>query len=91
MAEIIAKYPYEREENHYAYVIFVDSEIIFEDLRSISKKTDEPIKLGNQVINCKVVKGENLETPFSKFIAKTKYKKNTTIRNINILEKMAEE
>ena len=66
------------------------NEIIFEDLKSISEKTDEPIKLGNQVIYWKVVKGESLETPFSKIIAKAKYKKNTTVRNINTLEKMIE-
>jgi DNA-binding MarR family transcriptional regulator len=43
------------------------------------------------VIYWKVVKGESLETPFSKIIAKAKYKKNTTVRNINTLEKMIEE
>jgi uncharacterized protein (DUF1697 family) len=90
LAEIIAQYPHERGENHHAYVVFVDNEIIFEDLKSFSEKTDEPIILGNQVIYWKVVKGESLETPFSKIIAKAKYKKNTTVRNINTLEKMVE-
>ena len=90
LAEIITQYPHERGENHHAYVIFVDSEPIFESLKSIAEKIDEPIILGNQVLYWKVVKGQSLETPFSKIIAKAKYKKNTTVRNINTLEKMVE-
>jgi uncharacterized protein (DUF1697 family) len=91
LAKIIAHYPHERSENHHAYIIFIDNEIIFEDLKNIAENTDEPIKTGNQVIYWKVVKGESLDTPFSKIIAKAKYKKNTTVRNINTLEKMIEE
>ena len=90
LAEIITQYPHERGENHHAYVIFVDSVPIFEALKSIAEKIDEPIILGNQVLYWKVVKGQSLETPFSKIIAKAKYKKNTTVRNINTLEKMVE-
>jgi uncharacterized protein (DUF1697 family) len=90
LSNIIDNYPHERSENHHAYVIFIDNEIIFEDLKNIAENTDEPIKTGNQVIYWKVVKGESLDTPFSKIIAKAKYKKNTTVRNINTLEKMIE-
>jgi uncharacterized protein (DUF1697 family) len=91
LAKVIAHYPHERGENHHAYIIFIDNEIIFEDLKNIAENTDEPIKTGNQVIYWKVVKGESLDTPFSKIIAKAKYKKNTTVRNINTLEKMIED
>jgi uncharacterized protein (DUF1697 family) len=90
LSNIIDNYPHERDENHHAYIIFIDNEIIFEDLKNIAENTDEPIKTGNQVIYWKVVKGESLDTPFSKIIAKAKYKKNTTVRNINTLEKMIE-
>ena len=90
LKEIVNNYPHEISENHHAYVVFVDNEIIFEDLKTIAENTDEPIKMGNQVIYWKVVKGESLDTPFSKILAKAKYKKNTTVRNINTLEKMIE-
>ena len=90
LAEIVNKYPHEREENHHAYVIFVNDEVIFEELKSIVVNSDEPITSGNQVIYWKVMKGESLETPFAKILAKAKYKKNTTVRNINTLEKMIE-
>ncbi len=88
LADIITRYPHQRDENHHAYVIFVDNEIIFEALTSTAKSTNETITSGNQVIYWKVIKGESLATHFSKIIAKTKYKKNTTVRNINTLEKM---
>jgi uncharacterized protein (DUF1697 family) len=90
LSNIIDKYPFEKLESHHAYIIFIDNEIIFEELKSLSESTDEPIASWNQVIYWKVTKGESLETPFSKILAKAKYKKNTTVRNINTLEKMIE-
>jgi uncharacterized protein (DUF1697 family) len=90
LEEIVNNYSYERVENQHAYIIFIDNEIIFNELKSIAENTDEPISSGNNVMYWKVVKGESLETPFSKILAKAKYKKNTTVRNINTLEKMIE-
>jgi uncharacterized protein (DUF1697 family) len=90
LAGIVNNYPYEREESHHAYIIFIDNEAIFEELKSIAESDDEPIESSNQVIYWKVTKGESLDTPFSKILAKAKYKKNTTVRNINTLEKMIE-
>jgi uncharacterized protein (DUF1697 family) len=90
LSNIIDKYPFEREERYHSYIIFIDNEAIFEELKSITASSEESIASGNQVIYWKVVKGESLETPFAKIIAKAKYKKNTTVRNINTLEKMIE-
>jgi uncharacterized protein (DUF1697 family) len=90
LSNIIDNYPFEREESYHAYIIFIDNESIFEDLKMIAESTNEPIESGNQVIYWKVTKGESLDTPFSKILAKPKYKKNTTVRNINTLEKMIE-
>ena len=85
LSKIIDNYPFERVESHHAYVIFIDNEAIFEELKSLAASTDEPIESGNQVIYWKVVKGESLETPFAKIIAKAKYKKNTTVRTLKLL------
>ncbi len=90
LSNIIDNYPFEKEESHQAYVIFIDSEAIFEELKNLAANSEEPIESGNQVIYWKVVKGESLDTPFAKTTAKAKYKKNTTVRNINTLEKMIE-
>ncbi len=90
LAEIVANYPFEKDENHHAYVIFVESEAVFEELATISESLEEEIAKGNAVLYWKVPKGESLNTPFSKITAKSKYKSTTTVRNINTLEKMLE-
>jgi len=90
LAAIIEKYPFEKTESHHAYIIFVESDAIFEELLSISQGMGEEIAKGNTVLYWKVLKGESLNTPFSKITAKVKYKNTTTIRNINTLEKMLE-
>ncbi|GAB2645809.1 DUF1697 domain-containing protein [Emticicia sediminis] len=88
--EIVAKYPFEKDESNHAYVIFVESESVFEELATIAESVDEEIARGNTVLYWKVPKGESLNTPFSKITAKAKYKSSTTVRNINTLEKMLE-
>lgn len=88
--EIVTKYPFEKEENHHAYVIFVEGESVFEELITIAESIEEEVAKGNTVLYWKVPKGESLTTPFSKITAKAKYKSSTTVRNINTLEKMLE-
>ena len=85
---IIEKYPFQKSEVHHAYIVFVESVVIFEELLSFSQGLDEEIAKGNTVLYWKVPKGESLNTPFSKITAKAKYKSTTTVRNINTLEKM---
>jgi uncharacterized protein (DUF1697 family) len=88
---IMAAYPFERDEEHHAYVIFIRHKTILEELKILSKEVGEEaerISFGNNVCYWKVVRGESTETLFSKIVAKAKYKNATTIRNINTLEKM---
>lgn len=91
LADIIAKYPFERTETHHAYVIFVDNNAVFDEVKALANSLENEskfINFGNDVIYWTVEQGETLNTPFAKIIAKAKYKKNTTVRNINTLEKM---
>jgi uncharacterized protein (DUF1697 family) len=91
LSEIIKKYPFEKEENYHAYIIFIENETIFKELETLSTTLETEsafIKAGNQVLYWKVKIGESLDTPFAKIIAKAKYKTTTTVRNINTLEKM---
>ncbi len=90
LAEIVANYPFEQDEANHAYIIFVESEPVFEELAAISENLEEEINKGNIVLYWKVPKGKSLDTPFAKITAKSKYKSTTTIRNINTLEKMLE-
>lgn len=88
--EIVAKYPFQKDESNHAYVIFIERKTVFEELSTIAESVDEEIAKGNTVLYWKVPKGESLNTPFSKITAKAKYKSTTTVRNINTLEKMLE-
>lgn len=90
LADIIKKYPFEKDENNHAYVIFVEGEVILKELMAIANGIEEEIAEGNTVLYWKVPKGESLTTPFAKITAKAKYKSTTTVRNINTLEKMLE-
>ncbi len=87
---IIVQYPMERVESHHAYVLFIESEVIFEELKALAQglTEEEQIAFGKGVFYWKVAKGETTETAFAKIIAKAKYKSTTTMRNINTLEKM---
>lgn len=91
LSNIIQKYPFEKEETHHAYVIFVENEAVFKELEALSTTLETEsahIKEGNQVLYWKVKIGESLDTPFAKIIAKAKYKTTTTVRNINTLNLM---
>jgi uncharacterized protein (DUF1697 family) len=91
LSEMIAKYPFETVETHHAYVVFVENQPAFDELKTLAEGLGDESKViafGQQVIYWKVVIGETLHTPFAKIIAKAKYKSSTTVRNINTLEKM---
>jgi uncharacterized protein (DUF1697 family) len=91
MTEIIAQYPFEKDEKHHAYVAFIDNLATLNELAELAKGLGEEsnlIKLGDSVLYWKVEIGQTLNTPFAKIIAKAKYKSSVTVRNINTLEKM---
>jgi uncharacterized protein (DUF1697 family) len=86
LAGVIAGYPFDRDETHHAYAVFVDNAAAFDELSAQAAVFDEPIRAGGQLFYWKCVKGQSLETPFSKLLAKAKYKPCTTTRNLNTLE-----
>ncbi len=91
LENIIVQYPFARLETHHAYVIFIENNVIFEELNALSHTLSEEansIKSGHEVLYWQVKKGESTDTPFSKILAKAKYKSSTTVRNIQTLEKM---
>ncbi len=91
LSDIIGQYPFEKEENYHAYVIFVEKQTVLEELIQLAANVGEEskvLKQGNTVIYWKVKEGETLHTAFAKIIAKAKYKSSVTVRNINTLEKM---
>lgn len=90
LAGVIAGYPFERDDTHHAYAVFVDDEAAFNELSALAAAFDEPIRAANQLFYWRCIKGQSLETPFSKLLSKAKYKPCTTTRNVNTLELMVE-
>ncbi len=91
LEKVIENYPFEKQDTHHDYVIFVETEPIFTDLKTIAQgvgNESQCIAFGENVIYWKVEKGESTNTTFAKTIAKAKYKSSTTTRNINTLKKM---
>ncbi len=89
--QIILNYPFTKDPDSHAYVIFVDNNDILKELISLgSDLGDESAKIqqGNGVIYWKVLKGSSTDTQFAKIIAKSKYKSMTTVRNVNTLVKI---
>jgi uncharacterized protein (DUF1697 family) len=88
---VVAGYPMERGETHHAYVVFIENENVFSELKSFWETlpaTSERVVAGDGVMYWRVERGDSTETPFAKLLAKPKYKSTTTVRNINTLEKM---
>ena len=89
LSGIMAHYPFERDEQHHAYVIFIDKTAVFEELKNLAADIGESaVEPGDQVLYWKVPAGQSTDTPFAKIVAKAKYKSSVTIRNLNTLEKM---
>ncbi|MCC6725473.1 MAG: DUF1697 domain-containing protein [Saprospiraceae bacterium] len=92
LADIIAKYPMQRDEVNHAYVLFIENDTAFEEIKANAQNLPDEannIAYGNQVIYWKTPVGQTLDSPFSKLLAKPKYKSTATMRNLNTLEKMA--
>jgi uncharacterized protein (DUF1697 family) len=91
LSDIIAQYPFERDENHHAYVLFVQNAVIFDELALFASNLGDEskrVQLGKTALYWRVETGQTLETVFAKTLAKAKYKKYITVRNLNTLEKM---
>jgi uncharacterized protein (DUF1697 family) len=91
LTNIIAQYPFEKDDTHHAYVIFVENSSFMDLLMALGKEVGEEasrIALGNGVMYWKVKIGDTLGTPFAKILSKAKFKSVVTTRNINTLEKM---
>lgn len=88
---IIENYPFTPNEQTHRYAIFCENQETIDELMAYKSSLDpqlEDIAAGNHVIYWRAPKGSSTDTPFSKAIAKPKYKAVTTNRNLNTLEKM---
>lgn len=91
LEKTIAGYPFERDDEHHAYIAFVENTTALKEIENAAMSLDnniDQVKIGDGVVYWKVKVGSTLDTPFSKILAKPKYKSCVTMRNLNTLEKM---
>lgn len=71
-------------ETSHRYIIFGDDDQILDELIQIGRPSPtERLSRGPKCLYWVVPKGETLGGEFSKLVAKAKYKKSTTTRNLN--------
>ena len=90
LEKIVEKYPFKlgAEDQQY-YVIFVSNEITPKSIcDSYEGDAEEDIAPGKHVIYARVKKGQTVDSPFGKFMAKAKYRDTTTTRNLNTIRKL---
>ena len=78
-------------DTSHRYVIFGDDDHVLDELVDLGRPSAaERVARGPQCVYWVVPKGETLGGEFSKLVSKAKYKKSTTTRNLNTVEKLAD-
>lgn len=87
--EIVEAYPFEiGPADMHDYVIFFENNLADELFSETTISLPEKIKATEHAMYWKVPKGRTLESDFSKYLSKAKYKKFNTMRNIKTLQKI---
>jgi uncharacterized protein (DUF1697 family) len=93
VAEMAASYPFERiDEERHPYIVFgSDAAMLDEIVEKAAGTVDadvEQLKRGKGVLYWQCPRGESLDTPVAKLLAKTRFKSSTTTRNLRTVEKL---
>lgn len=85
VAAISAAYPFDRDvEGHHSYVTFVSDAEVLDELAALTDNAHR----GDGVLYWQVARGDTLDSPISKAMAKKRYKSSTTTRNLRTVEKV---
>ena len=92
VAEMAAGYPFERiDEERHPYIVFGSDASMLDEIVEKAGTVDadvEQLKRGKGVLYWQCPRGESLDTPVAKLLAKTRYKSSTTTRNLRTVEKL---
>ncbi|MGK0577435.1 DUF1697 domain-containing protein [Macrococcus capreoli] len=88
MHSLIDDYPFDLRNDMQPYVIFVNSDVVMQDLLLLPRDPDEFVQLGNNVVYWTVRKGMTLDSKFGNALGKKMYKSDTTSRNLRSIEKI---
>ncbi|WP_426392070.1 DUF1697 domain-containing protein [Variovorax sp. R-27] len=92
VAEMAAGYPFERiDEERHPYIVFGSDAAMLDEIVEKAGTVDadvEQLKRGKGVLYWQCPRGESLDTPVAKLLAKARYKSSTTTRNLRTVEKL---
>lgn len=92
VADMAAGYPFERiDEERHPYLVFGSDAAMLDELMEKAGTVDasvEQLQRGKGVLYWQCPRGESLDTPVAKLLAKTRYKSSTTTRNLRTVEKL---
>ena len=92
MAEMAEGYPFERiDDERHPYIVFGSDAAMLDEIVEKAGSVDadvEQLKRGKGVLYWQCPRGESLDTPVAKLLAKTRYRSSTTTRNLRTVEKL---
>jgi uncharacterized protein (DUF1697 family) len=92
VAAMAKAYPFERiDDERHPYIVFGSDAAMLDEVMEKSGSGDadvEQLKRGKGVLYWQCPRGESLDTPVAKLLAKTRYRSSTTTRNLRTVEKL---
>jgi uncharacterized protein (DUF1697 family) len=92
VAAMAKAYPFERiDDERHPYIVFGSDAAMLDEVMEKSGSGDadvEQLKCGKGVLYWQCPRGESLDTPVAKLLAKTRYRSSTTTRNLRTVEKL---
>lgn len=92
VAAMAKAYPFERiDDERHPYIVFGSDAAMLDEVMEKSGTVDvdvEQLKRGKGVLYWQCPRGESLDTPVAKLLAKTRYRSSTTTRNLRTVEKL---
>lgn len=92
VAGMAEAYPFERiDDEHHPYIVFGSDAAMLDEIMEKAGTVDagtEQLQRGKGVLYWQCPRGESLDTPVAKLLAKTRYRSSTTTRNLRTVEKL---
>lgn len=92
VAGMAEAYPFERiDDERHPYIVFGSDAAMLDEIMEKAGTVDagtEQLQRGKGVLYWQCPRGESLDTPVAKLLAKTRYRSSTTTRNLRTVEKL---
>jgi uncharacterized protein (DUF1697 family) len=88
---VLDAFPFRERDDYQPYVLFGSDTKVLDEIDAATSDlapADERMARGDGVLYWDCPKGQSVDTPFAKLIAKAKYKATTTNRNLRTLRKL---